>query len=116
MNQSNYVKTRYNTPFIAQRADPYVLREGGQWYFTASVPAYDCIALRRAGTLESGLYYRPLRLPEQAEEFAAFVEEITARWASEQNIPVQTHVFPSAESFRFRYAIFRCRGSYILSI
>ena len=35
---------------------------------------------------------------------AAFVEEITARWASEQNIPVQTHVFPSAEAFLFRYA------------
>ena len=35
---------------------------------------------------------------------AAFVEEITARWASEQNIPVLTHVFPSAEAFLFRYA------------
>ena len=52
MNQTNFVRTRYNTPFIAQRADPYVLLEGNQWYFTASVPAYDCIALRRAGTLE----------------------------------------------------------------
>ena len=32
--------------------------------------------LLRASALEVGLYFRPLRLPEQAEEFAAFVEEI----------------------------------------
>lgn len=29
---------------------------------------------RRAGTLESGLYYRPLQLPEQAEEFTRLAE------------------------------------------
>ena len=52
MNQHNYVRTAWNAPFIAQRADPYVLREGNQWYFTASVPEYDRIALRRADTLE----------------------------------------------------------------
>lgn len=45
--------TEYNTPFIEQRADPYVYRHtDGTYYFTASVPAYDCIALRRAETLE----------------------------------------------------------------
>lgn len=45
--------TEYNTPFIEQRADPYVYRHtDGTYYFTASVPAYDCIALRKAGTLE----------------------------------------------------------------
>lgn len=52
MNASNYTRSPYNGPFIAQRADPYVLREGGQWYFTASVPEYDRIALRRADSLE----------------------------------------------------------------
>ena len=52
MNRNNYIRTAWNTPFIAQRADPYVLREGGQWYFTASVPEYDRIVLRRADTLE----------------------------------------------------------------
>jgi len=30
---------------------------------------------RRAGTLESGLYYRPLRLPEQEQDFLALAEE-----------------------------------------
>lgn len=45
--------TEYNTPFIEQRADPYVYRHtDGTYYFTASVPAYDCIALRKSETLE----------------------------------------------------------------
>ncbi len=43
----------YNEPWILQRADPYILRAGdGSYYFTASVPEYDRIILRRAGTLE----------------------------------------------------------------
>lgn len=37
----------YNTPWILQRADPYVYRHSDGWYyFTASVPAYDGIVLR----------------------------------------------------------------------
>ena len=51
MNITNYRHTPWNTPFIAQRADPYVLREGGDWYFTGSVPEYDRIVLRRADSL-----------------------------------------------------------------
>ena len=43
----------YNHPFIAQRADPYVYRHSdGNYYFTASVPAYDRIVLRRSATLK----------------------------------------------------------------
>ena len=43
----------WNRPWILQRADPYVYRHvDGSYYFTASVPAYDRIVLRRAGTLE----------------------------------------------------------------
>ncbi len=42
----------YNKPWIMQRADPYVYRHtDGTYYFTASVPAYDGIVLRRADTL-----------------------------------------------------------------
>ena len=52
MNATNYRRTAFNAPLIAQRADPYVLRQGDQWYFTASVPEYDRIALRRADSLE----------------------------------------------------------------
>lgn len=44
--------TEYNKPFIEQRADPYVYRHtDGMYYFTASVPAYDKIILRKAGSL-----------------------------------------------------------------
>ena len=43
---------RYNEPWILQRADPYIYRHtDGNYYFTASVPAYDKIVLRRADTL-----------------------------------------------------------------
>lgn len=45
--------TEYNEPFIEQRADPYIYRHtDGMYYFTASVPEYDRIALRSAGSLE----------------------------------------------------------------
>jgi GH43 family beta-xylosidase len=41
------------TPLIRNRADPFVLRHhDGFYYFTASVPEYDRIELRRARTLE----------------------------------------------------------------
>lgn len=46
-------KTMNNKPFIEQRADPYVYRHtDGKYYFTASVPAYDKIILRRADSLK----------------------------------------------------------------
>ena len=45
-------KLLYNKPWILQRADPYVYRHtDGTYYFTASVPAYDGIVLRRSDTL-----------------------------------------------------------------
>lgn len=51
MNQSE-TKLRYNEPWILQRADPYIYRHtDGRYYFTASVPDYDKIVLRRAETL-----------------------------------------------------------------
>ena len=45
-------KQLYNEPWILQRADPYVYRHtDGTYYFTASVPAYDGICLRKSDTL-----------------------------------------------------------------
>lgn len=52
MNSGNFKKTKYNTPFISRRADPYVCREQGRYYFTASVPEYDRIILRQSETLD----------------------------------------------------------------
>ena len=49
----NGVITEYNKPFIEQRADPYVYRHtDGNYYFTASVPDYDKIILRKSPTLQ----------------------------------------------------------------
>ncbi len=48
----NGVITEYNSPFIEQRADPYIFRASdGSYYFTASVPDYDKIILRKSDTL-----------------------------------------------------------------
>jgi len=42
----------YNKVWIAQRADPYVYKHSdGNYYFTASLPEYDGIALRKAKNL-----------------------------------------------------------------
>jgi GH43 family beta-xylosidase len=38
-------------PLIEQRADPYILRKDGWYYFTASVPEFDRLVLRKARTL-----------------------------------------------------------------
>ena len=49
----------HNKPWILQRADPYVYRHtDGTYYFTASVPAYDGIVLRKSNTL-AGLAEAP---------------------------------------------------------
>jgi len=43
---------KFNEPWIMQRADPYVTKaHDGYYYFTASVPEYDRLVLRRAETL-----------------------------------------------------------------
>ncbi|MCR4922995.1 MAG: family 43 glycosylhydrolase [Lachnospiraceae bacterium] len=45
-------KLEYNKPWILQRADPYVMKaDDGSYYFTASVPAYDQIILRKSSSL-----------------------------------------------------------------
>lgn len=68
---------RWNEPWILQRADPYVYRHvDGAYYFTASVPAYDSIVLRRADTL-AGL--------AEAEE--------TVVWRKHESGPMSEHVW-----------------------
>ena len=70
-------KLKYNEPWILQRADPYVYRHvDGSYYFTASVPAYDGIVLRRAGSLEE--------LPE--------AEEVMI-WKKHESGPMSYHIW-----------------------
>lgn len=67
----------YNKPWILQRADPYVyLHTDGWYYFTASVPAYDGICLRRAKTLQ--------QLPD--------AQEIEI-WHKHQTGPMSEHIW-----------------------
>lgn len=42
---------KFNEVWIPQRADPYVIKKDGNYYFTASLPEYHGIALRRADRL-----------------------------------------------------------------
>ena len=80
MNATNYIHTAWNEPFIPQRADPYVLHHtDGSYYFTASVPEYDRIALRRADTLE-GLKTAPEHIVWTRHERGAMSVHI---WAPE---------------------------------
>lgn len=46
-------KRQFPNPLVEQRADPWIYKHtDGYYYFTASVPAYDCIELRRARTIQ----------------------------------------------------------------
>lgn len=64
MTEENIKITEYNEPFIRNRADPYVYRyTDGTYYFTASVPEYDRIILRRSKTIK-GL--------QEAEEYTVW--------------------------------------------
>ena len=45
--------TEYSNPIVRQRADPWVYRHTDGWYyFTASVPEYDAVELRRSKTIQ----------------------------------------------------------------
>lgn len=48
------------TPWIKHSADPYAVKSGSTYYFTATAPKYDCISLRRSSDLMS--------LPEAEEK------------------------------------------------
>ena len=52
MTNNDFNATAFNLPFIPQRADPFIMRhDDGAYYFTASVPLYDRIVLRRSPDL-----------------------------------------------------------------
>jgi GH43 family beta-xylosidase len=76
---------KYNEPWILQRADPYVvLSEDGWYYFTASVPAYDGIVLRRAKSLAE--------LPEAEEKYI---------WHCHESGPMSKHIWAPELHFLF---------------
>ncbi|WP_145948774.1 family 43 glycosylhydrolase [Paenibacillus sp. Y412MC10] len=51
----------YNNPVVEQRADPWVYKHtDGYYYFTASVPEYDRIEIRRSKTLQGLVEAEPV--------------------------------------------------------
>ena len=88
MDKNNYRKTEYNTPFIEQRAGPYMYRHmDGMYYFTASVPAYDRIVLRRADTItelqtaeEKTLWVKHENGPQSIHVWAPEIHYVNGEW------------------------------------
>lgn len=71
---------KYSGPLIEQRADPDIeLGPDGWYYFTASVPAFDLIEIRRAKTIEE-LPTAPTRVVWKAHESGLMSKYI---WAPE---------------------------------
>ncbi|MCR4998561.1 MAG: family 43 glycosylhydrolase [Lachnospiraceae bacterium] len=75
---------QYNKPWILQRADPYVIYRDGYYYFTASVPAYDSIVLRRSKTL--------VGLAEAEEKVL---------WTKHESGPMSEHIWAPEMHFLF---------------
>lgn len=72
--------SQYVNPLIVQRADPYIYKHtDGYYYFTASVPAYNLIEIRRARTL-NGLAHAAPRTIWRKHESGAMSQLI---WAPE---------------------------------
>lgn len=103
---------QYNTPFIMQRADPYIVRDkDGTYYFTASVPAYDGIILRKSETLE-GLANAPEKYiwhkhdcgPQSFNVWAPEMHYIFGKW----------YIYYAAgerdDVWKIRPYVLKCRG------
>ncbi len=94
-SEINETLTPYNKPWIVQRADPHVYRhKDGNYYFTATVPAYDKIILRKSQTL--------LGLKE--------AEEITL-WHKHPSGPMSHHIWaPEIHFLGGRWYIYFAAG------
>lgn len=53
MKQTKDLRCAYQNPLVSQRADPWIYKHtDGEYYFTASVPEYDRIEIRKSPTLQ----------------------------------------------------------------
>ena len=78
---------QFNKPWILQRADPYVTYKDGWYYFTASIPAYDAIVLRRSRTLtglagaeEKVLWTKHKKGPQSEHVWAPELHFLFGKW------------------------------------
>ncbi|HAG68425.1 MAG TPA: alpha-N-arabinofuranosidase [Lachnospiraceae bacterium] len=81
-------KEIYNKPWILQRADPYVVKApDGRYYFTASVPEYDRIALRCSDSLydldkaeEKEIWHKHEKGPQSMHIWAPELHFLFGKW------------------------------------
>lgn len=99
-------------PLILQRADPQIIRQGGWFYFTASVPEYDRLILRRARTIaglrsapETVLWRRPAKGKMGGHIWAPEIHHFDGRWHiyfaagdSDERFRIRTYVLQSADT------------------
>ena len=71
--------TTYLSPLLPQRADPYLCKHNGKYYFTATCPLYDRIELSSADTV-NGIATAPVRTVWKKHETGALASHI---WAPE---------------------------------
>lgn len=98
---------KLSNPFILQRADPHVCRHDGHYHFTASVPEYDRVVLRRAPTLaglatvvEKTLWTAPADGPASSLIWAPELHRVDGVW----------HVyFAAAPSWQIKDGLFQHR-------
>lgn len=74
-------------PIVEKRADPWVLKDGGTYYFTGSYPEYDRIVLRGAESLgeladatETVIWNRPLEGEMGGNIWAPELHKIEGTW------------------------------------
>lgn len=85
----------YNEPFILQRADPFIMKhKDDYYYFTATVPEYNRIVLRKAKKLEE---------LSDAEEHTI--------WTCHENGPMSQHIWaPELHYINKRWYIYFAAG------
>src|SRR5690606_33011568 len=79
---------QFDNPLIQQRADPHITRHtDGYYYFTASVPAYDRIVMRRSATLrglataaETTVWHKHAGGPMSHHIWAPELHRVDGRW------------------------------------
>ena len=83
----------YHNPIVLQRADPWVIKENGEYYFTASDPEYNYIAIRHASSIND-----LQKAPETVEKYrkrleAKLAEVLEDKSVDEQRIITEAAIF-----------------------
>ncbi|WP_346855576.1 family 43 glycosylhydrolase [uncultured Draconibacterium sp.] len=77
-----------NTPLVEQRADPFIYKHtDGYYYFTGSVPSYDCIEIRKSKTLKGlkdaktfNVWYKHETGPMSQHIWAPEIHYLDGKW------------------------------------